>query len=350
MPLESTEECAIFENGAETIQRRKPWGAPQLRLGRLRNDVAAAAATATIPILLGVAGLGFIAAGAVFAIVPLIVLGAGSTLFGFALFAIAEKALRDHSRRAAAGVRSAASRPRAMHGVRGPNAASEWASAVVQPRRKFKDEAVDAIMTSGAPSKLIQPSLTAAATYPPANARPGRATAGHVSHHEPFGMVEGPGFEAYPSDDHVIFEAYEADMAAVPAAPMMTPVVTANGHLLQTHQSVHAPEPPRDNRAWPGHSGPGKWGEFSGTEPKRVPGYDPHEAERRIRARRTEMAARLPVIGSMLDPSAAPQELKDPNAGKTRGKCSQCSSIIWAPDRRPLVLKCPTCGHKAKLY
>ncbi len=65
-------------------------------------------------------------------------------------------------------------------------------------------------------------------------------------------------------------------------------------------------------------------------------------------ARRKEFAGKLPTVGAIL---AGVDARNDPaTRDMTRGKCSQCESVIWAPKQRPILLKCPSCGHKARLY
>ncbi len=62
--------------------------------------------------------------------------------------------------------------------------------------------------------------------------------------------------------------------------------------------------------------------------------------------RRKEMVSGLPLLTSILagEPPAATQ-VAAPPPGKTRGQCSACSTMLWAPSQRPLRLRCPRCGH-----
>lgn len=62
--------------------------------------------------------------------------------------------------------------------------------------------------------------------------------------------------------------------------------------------------------------------------------------------RRREMVSGLPLVRSILadDPPEAMQVSPHP-AGKTRGQCSACGTMLWAPRERPIRLRCPRCGH-----
>lgn len=63
--------------------------------------------------------------------------------------------------------------------------------------------------------------------------------------------------------------------------------------------------------------------------------------------RRKEMVSGLPLVASILadEPPAATQVVAPPAAGKSRGQCSACGTMLWAPAQRPLRLRCPRCGH-----
>ncbi|HEX9816493.1 MAG TPA: hypothetical protein VGB18_05895 [Candidatus Thermoplasmatota archaeon] len=62
--------------------------------------------------------------------------------------------------------------------------------------------------------------------------------------------------------------------------------------------------------------------------------------------RRKEMVSGLPLLTSILadEPPAATQ-VAPAQPGKTRGQCSACGTMLWAPSQRPLRLRCPRCGH-----
>jgi hypothetical protein len=58
--------------------------------------------------------------------------------------------------------------------------------------------------------------------------------------------------------------------------------------------------------------------------------------------RRQEWIGDLPIIKEVLGTSA-------PRAGKTRGQCTGCRTILWAPAERPIRLRCPVCAKVAWL-
>ena len=63
--------------------------------------------------------------------------------------------------------------------------------------------------------------------------------------------------------------------------------------------------------------------------------------------RRKEMVSGLPLVASILadEPPAATQVTAPPQHTKSRGQCSACGTMLWAPMQRPLRLRCPRCGH-----
>jgi hypothetical protein len=63
-------------------------------------------------------------------------------------------------------------------------------------------------------------------------------------------------------------------------------------------------------------------------------------------SRRKEMVSGLPLVSSILaDEPPAAQQVAPSVPGKSRGQCSACGTMLWAPATRPLRLRCPRCGH-----
>jgi len=63
--------------------------------------------------------------------------------------------------------------------------------------------------------------------------------------------------------------------------------------------------------------------------------------------RRSEWIGGLPIIKQVLGEA---QPVTSPaRPGKTRGQCSNCQTILWAPKQRPIRLRCPQCGKVAWL-
>jgi hypothetical protein len=63
--------------------------------------------------------------------------------------------------------------------------------------------------------------------------------------------------------------------------------------------------------------------------------------------RRSEWIGGLPIIKQVLGETAPVTSSARP--GKTRGQCSNCQTILWAPTTRPIRLRCPQCGKVAWL-
>jgi hypothetical protein len=74
----------------------------------------------------------------------------------------------------------------------------------------------------------------------------------------------------------------------------------------------------------------------------------PDPPKRNAVERRPEMVKDLPILRAVFAEADLPQSPEN-RTGKTRGKCSSCSTLLWAPARRPIKLRCPKCGHTATL-
>lgn len=82
-------------------------------------------------------------------------------------------------------------------------------------------------------------------------------------------------------------------------------------------------------------------------EPKK-PRYEKTGLSDELKRRRERMARELPLVGGMLSDEPRPEPAES-HPGKTRGKCSKCNTYLWAPAKRPLRVRCPKCGHEARL-
>lgn len=74
----------------------------------------------------------------------------------------------------------------------------------------------------------------------------------------------------------------------------------------------------------------------------------PDPPKRTAVERRPDMVRDLPILRTVFAEPDAPQTPQN-RTGKTRGKCSACNTLLWAPARRPIKLRCPKCGHTATL-
>lgn len=304
-----------------------------VRRHRLAHDTAGSLASAVLPALLGTFGLVLISAGAFLALVPLVMAGAGLCVVGFAAYLIAEKVRRDEARaRARAAEAKAARKKEAAAGF------ADWKEggpAPLPPRSPLADAAVEALTGDG----------DRGGVWPPLGASDASAERGRpVTHWEPDGDVGPEAFtRGRAQEEEIRFEA----------VPPQTAAQGVHGGTTATAPRVHAAEPdaaPRDFRVWPGTKDMQGWERFSGSGGPRAGQVDPETVRARMKERRAKMAEGLPLVGAMLADEGDVEKRPAAFADKTRGKCSRCSSMIWAPKRRPIVLKCPSCGHKAKLY
>lgn len=63
--------------------------------------------------------------------------------------------------------------------------------------------------------------------------------------------------------------------------------------------------------------------------------------------RRSEWIGGLPIIKEVLGDTGRPTDAAKP--GRTKGQCSNCRTILWAPAQRPIRLRCPKCSKVAWL-
>jgi len=62
--------------------------------------------------------------------------------------------------------------------------------------------------------------------------------------------------------------------------------------------------------------------------------------------RRREIVQGLPLLSSIFGTEpATTKEVAPQRAGRSRGQCGGCGTMLWAPAQRPLRLRCPKCGH-----
>lgn len=138
-----------------------------------------------------------------------------------------------------------------------------------------------------------------------------------------------------------------------PAASMTPDSAAAPGqnfeHLLgHTLEHVVAPEPPlRDAPA----TGVGRalTASIQVTNAEAGPVPARYQKDYFVHAvkRRSEMVQTLPNLRTILDEGEPVTNAQHP--GKTRGQCSGCDAVLWAPAVRPIRIRCPRCSKTAWL-
>ncbi len=108
----------------------------------------------------------------------------------------------------------------------------------------------------------------------------------------------------------------------------------------EIHPVTHAPTPPAPTPPAP---------------PAPEPRAQVTEEDRR-RALRDKYTQNTPMMREMVEVPEVRAQRAPPDVnedwmpdGKMRGKCSKCSTIILAPTKRPIKLRCPVCGNTSLL-
>ncbi len=152
----------------------------------------------------------------------------------------------------------------------------------------------------------------------------------------------------------VVPPAFQAGIPPTPGAASMPPAPEPDP-MPPVVAPVQFNE--RDAAAWPGSRGPSSWT----TEQKARQHASQRAEERRPRQEFTQRyTQRTPTVRQILTnpPAAAhapvaPRSAATPPGaapeGKSRGQCGQCGTILLAPTRRPLNLKCPVCQKVSRL-
>ncbi|HUE96348.1 MAG TPA: hypothetical protein VMN39_06790 [Longimicrobiaceae bacterium] len=268
-----------------------------------------------MPLLLGSVGMTLLAVGAMWSVVPLLLVGAGVAVVGFAAFLIGEGVRQSEIR---------AARKRSAKKAQTAPKRSRPAPPVVQ-RNPLADAAVEAL--TGDAKGGIWPPLASS-----------QASAPQVSYWAPGAKVATPAF-----DDEMAF--VDLEPVAVPSGRPRSMQIDGGSSVLVAE--LDGPAQERDYRVWPGARDLGRWSHFTG-ESSRSDRYTKEDLSARMKERRALITKDLPTVGAILAEADRP---KDGGAkGMTKGKCSQCEAALWAPTKRPITLKCPGCGHKARLY
>ncbi len=227
---------------------------------------------------------------------------------------------------------------------------------------------------------IVLPSASA----PPKAAAAPAVAAPQRSPRAPEDRERGAGSLDFDFDDSMPAPRAAPEELVVPPAfqPGAPPAPT--GAALPPAPVHEAPEPvvapvqfnERDAAAWPGSRGLSSWT----TERKARQQASQRAEERRPRQVFTQRyTQRAPMVRQILSeqggagpqaprmgaaspaPSMAPgapvAQTRQPARanqasvpeGKSRGKCGQCGTILLAPNRRPLSLKCPVCQKVSRL-
>jgi hypothetical protein len=309
--------------------------------------------TSALPLLLAATGMLLIGTALILDIGLLVLAGAGIVVIAVAVYGIAA-GLDRSDRRHAQGTKAQAPEkiPRGETGL--------------PPRGELADAAVDALTRTDGPGGVWPPLSHQQAgsqptRSPPAAARSARAAPDGqaVNVWEPHGKVTprsfedpstGPGSWPETHEGEVEQEALMEFQAAT--APTQNTQDT-NTQLTRPQPQWDPPAPTqapapqeRDMRVWPGASGLGNWDHLSRQDENQRMSETRRAAS--MKERRDRLAERLPTVGAIL--ASPTKDDAPPKSGATRGKCSSCENYLWAPPQRPITLKCPSCGHKARLY
>lgn len=319
--------------------------AADMRMHAFSDDQDGNLASSALPFVFATIGMGLLGVGALLSIMPVVFAGAGLTVLAFATYLIASALDRQDRRKEDERERAAAAHAAFRH---------EQAQAAAAPRNPLADQAVAALTGEGRggiypplPSQMEQGEI-----HTPGHAAP-RAHAAQESW-EPGAKVGPQGWDDPPQEEIVEFEEVPQVMTQTTSGGGVRVAATqrpaTNGHRVAPAQPDPT-EDPHDFRIWPGAKDVDSWSSFTGEHRPRPTRYTEEDLKRSMDERRRQYADRLPTVGAILaDVSMKETERERLQREATRGKCSKCASIIWAPKKRPIVLKCPGCGHKAKLY
>lgn len=330
-----------------------------MRMHAFRHDQHGSFASAALPLVFATLGMTLLGVGAVLSIMPMAFAGIGLAVVGFAAYLIASGMDRQDRRRAPQ--RDRAEEARIAFG-------QDMREAEPLRRSPLADEAVAAL--TGEARGGIWPPIGSHGTQ-------GAPRAAEARQHEepllrpmappaqgvwaPGGKVGPAGWDDEEEDEVVEFSpvARNAARETHSAGGVTFVEGTFDPHDEDLPQARPRVQPARpdptpkehDFRVWPGAKDIDSWTTFTGERKPQTSRFSDEEIKAAMTDRRRQMAGRLPMVGAILsDVSLKESEVERLKREATRGKCSQCAAIIWAPKKRPIVLKCPGCGHKAKLY
>lgn len=306
---------------------------------------------ASLPYLFAAAGMVLVGVALVLQMAILVLAGAGLVVIAGAMYLIAKAVQRAEARRHPEGNMDA-----------GPVQRSS--KKPLPPRGPLADAAVDALTRHDGPGGVWPPlsGKRGGRDDPPQPQQHQSTQSGHstpangVSMWDPHSQVgseafrddpDAPGWDAQGSLEE------EGDEALLEFARADAPIAgRTHGHAQgapspSTARPTEAPPSlERDFRVWPGAQDAGQWDRWSGRAKEERTSDQRRMAS--MEERRKRLAERLPTVGAIL---ASPEKDEEPpRSGATRGKCSSCQHYLWAPQKRPITLKCPACGHKARLY